>query len=191
MATRSSVARARLTFGRERTAATGPRRGVLLDRGRRDQVVRVRCGAGGGVSRLRSHARDRLPHSGVAPSLERSHRLGRGGVRCRGASLRVRQQADHGGEQRVSSGDEPAIRRRPRAVAAARAGPSSRPPVHGGAPPRARAAVHRWGATVPDGAPPPAPPPPRGGGPRPGGPLLHVRPPPPRPPRPPPPRPPP
>src|SRR5216684_3800648 len=54
MATRSSVARARLPFGRERTPAAGPRRGVLLDRGRRDQVVRVRCGAGGGVSRLRS-----------------------------------------------------------------------------------------------------------------------------------------
>src|SRR6266852_734257 len=113
MATRSSVARARLPFGRERTPATGPRRGVLLDRGRRDQVVRVRCGAGGSVSRLRSHARDRLPHSSVAPSLERSHRPGRGGVRCRGASVRVRQQADHGREQRVSSGDEPANRRRP------------------------------------------------------------------------------
>src|SRR5204863_387207 len=74
------------------------------------------------------------------------------GLRGRRAAVRVREQADNGGQYCFPPGDESAVRRRARAVAVARARAGGRPGVHGRAGSWPRPAVRRRAATFRDRA---------------------------------------
>src|SRR5213592_925362 len=125
---------------------------VLLDgggghQGERFRRVADRCGSG-----VRRYAGDPRadPRSPTPVELARGARGP--GLRGRRAAVRVREQADHGGQYRFPPGDESAVRRSARAVAVARARAGGRPGVHGGVGSWPRPAVRRRAATFRDRA---------------------------------------
>src|SRR3989441_3903399 len=134
--------------------AAGACRRVLFDGGGRDQVDQLQRVAGCGGAGARGPGGDPRPDSRGARPLELARGAGGRGLRGRGAAVRVREQADHGGQHRIPAGDEPAVRGRARAMAVARARARSGPRVHGCPGRRPGAAVRRRAATLRDRAGP-------------------------------------
>src|SRR5882672_5391604 len=134
--------------------AAGACRRVLFDSGGRDQVDQLQRVAGCGGAGARGPGGDPRPDSRSAQPLELARGAGGRGLRGRGAAVRVREQADHGGQHRIPAGDEPAVRGRARAMAVARARASGGPRVHGCPGRRPGAAVRRRAATLRDRAGP-------------------------------------
>src|SRR2546427_546523 len=136
--------------------AAGACRRVLFDGGGRDQVHQLQRVAACGGTGARGHGGDPRADSRSAQPLELARGAGGRALRGRGAAVRVREQADHGGKHCIPAGDEPAVRGRARAVVVARARARGGPRVHGCPGRRPGAAVRRRAAALRDRARVPA-----------------------------------